>query len=252
MKVTIITAVFNGAATLDKTIQSVISQTYPNIEHIVIDGASTDGSVNIAKSYTGDRCRVISEKDRGLYDALNKGISLAEGEIIGILNADDVYVDANLIEDLATHFASDSDLDCIYGDLNFVAKKKGKEILVSKWIAGELSHQKLKYGWMPPHPTIFFRRSVYKNIGCFDIGFQISSDYDLILRAFAIKDFKSKYIPRLMVNMQLGGLSNRSWKNIATKMIEDYSVMKKNKISPITALFFKNMRKWGQASRLFW
>lgn len=252
MKVTIITAVYNGASTLRNTIECISSQSYPNIEHLIIDGNSTDGSVKIAMSFISQRCKVISEDDRGFYDALNKGINLAEGDIIGILNADDVYADNNLIKTAVDHFVSDGELSCIYGDLQYVAEKKGAQVLVSKWIAGDFSPKKLKYGWMPPHPTLFLRRSVYDKVGVFDLRFHISSDYDFILRCFSSADFKCRYLPQLMVRMQLGGVSNRSWKNILKKMIEDYGVMKKNKLSPISTLFFKNIRKWVQAKRIFY
>jgi glycosyltransferase len=122
---------------------------------------------------------------------------------------------------------------------------------VTKWAAGEFSQQKLKYGWMPPHPTVFLRKSVYENIGGFDLRFRISSDYDLILRAFTSSDFKSKYIPQLMVQMLLGGLSNRSWKNIGIKMVEDYSIMIKNQLPAMPALILKNASKCNQLRRLF-
>jgi glycosyltransferase len=252
MKVTIITAVYNGEETLEDTIQSILSQSYHDIEHIIVDGNSNDRSFKIAMRYKSERCKVISENDKGFYDALNKGIALAGGEVIGILNADDVYVDSNLIKTVAAHFANDAELSCIYGDLQYVAEKKGTQVMVSKWVASDFSPQKLKYGWMPPHPTLFLRRSVYEKVGVFDLRFHISSDYDFILRCFSRADFKCRYLPQSMIRMQLGGLSNRSWKNIAIKMIEDYSVMKKNKLPPITTLFFKNIRKWGQIRRVFW
>ncbi len=251
MKVTIITAVYNSASTLQNTIDSINSQSYSNIEHIIIDGNSTDGSAEIAIRNIGRRCKVISEADRGYYDALNKGISLVEEGVIGILNADDVYADGDVIKKIVANFAVDRDLDCVYGDLNYVAQKNGERVVVSKWISSDFSQQKIKYGWMPPHPTIFLRKSAYKNIGIFDLSFKISSDYDFILRAFASENFKCKYLPQLMVLMQLGGLSNRSWINIFIKMIEDYKVMKKNQLPPFIALFIKNACKLNQLKRFF-
>lgn len=127
MKVTIITAVYNGASTLQNAIECICSQSYPNIEHIIIDGNSSDGSAKIAMNYVSQGCKIICEADRGYYDALNKGIDLAEGDIIGILNADDLYVDNNLIETLVTYFVNDAELSCIYGDLQFVAKKRASK-----------------------------------------------------------------------------------------------------------------------------
>lgn len=252
MKVTIITAVYNGASTLQNAIECIQTQCYLNIEHLIIDGNSTDESEKIARKFASQRCKVISEDDCGYYDALNKGVNLAEGDVIGILNADDVYIDSNLIKTVANHFANDIELECIYGDLQYVMKKKGAQVLVSKWVAGDFSPRKLKYGWMPPHPTMFLRKSVYKKVGDYDLNFHISSDYDFVLRYFSTANLKYRYLPQFMVQMQLGGVSNRSWKNIALKMIEDCSVMKKNKLSPIVTLFFKNIRKCNQAKRFFW
>lgn len=251
MRVTIITAVYNSASTLQATIECVRSQGYPDIEHIIIDGNSSDGSKKIAMSYINRNCRVISEEDRGYYDALNKGINLAEGDIIGILNADDVYPDKNLIKTIVNHFVDDAELDCVYGDLHYVDYKKGKQFVVTKWVGGNFSQRKIKYGWMPPHPTVFLRRSVYETIGDFDLRFRISSDYDYILRAFTAKNFKCKYMPNIMVHMLVGGLSNRSWRNIAIKMIEDYQIMKKNQLSPMVTLFLKNAFKLNQLRRFF-
>lgn len=251
MKVSIITAVYNSVSTLQNTIESIHSQSYSNIEHIIIDGNSSDGSAEIAIKNISERCKVIRENDDGYYHALNKGLVLADGEIIGILNADDVYIDSNLIEILSTHFANDENLDCIYGDLDFFCQKNGKQVFATKWIAGNFSNRKIKYGWMPPHPAVFLRRSVYKSIGEFDLRFSISSDYDLMLRAFANPSFKSKYISKSFVRMQLGGLSNKSWKNIINKMTEDYAVMKKNQMPATVALLFKNLSKLNQIRRLF-
>jgi len=249
MKVTIITTVFNGETTLEKTIQSVLSQNYSELEYLVIDGASTDHSFSIAKKYSGVNCSVISEPDRGFYDALNKGIALASGDVIGILNADDVYVNKEVITDVMSAFVHDPQLDCVYGDLNYVRVVGDQQTIVRRWISSEFTPKKLYLGWMPPHPTLFLRKQVYERVGIFDLHYKISGDYDFILRSFKNKSFKAKYINKLMVNMQLGGLSNRSYKNIIFKMIEDYKILGKNQFPRIITLALKNISKLDQFIR---
>ena len=250
MKVTIITAVFNGAKTLEKTIQSVTSQDYPDIEYIVLDGESTDNSFAIAKRCLGEKGRVISEQDRGFYDALNKGIAMASGDIIGFLNADDTYAADDVIAHVVNAFRHDPKLDCIYGDLNYVSDTGNESIIVRKWISNQFSPGKLYFGWMPPHPTVYLRKDVYEKVGDFDLDYKISGDYDFILRSFKQKDFQARYIPKLMINMQLGGISNRSLKNIFIKMAEDYRVIRKNKLLGIVTLGLKNISKTKQLNKL--
>ena len=250
MKVTIITAVFNGAQTLEKTIQSVLTQSYSNIQYIIADGNSVDNSVGIAKANADERCLIFSEDDLGLYDALNKSILIATGDIIGILNADDRYVDKDVISDVVNAFGNDVELDCLYGNLNYIRISGSKEKVVRRWISSHFSSQKLYLGWMPPHPTVFLRRHIYSKVGNFDLNYQISGDYDFLLRSFNSDNFKSKYLPRLMVNMQLGGLSNGSFKNITIKMVEDYRIIKKNKLRGIFTLALKNISKLKQLNGL--
>jgi glycosyltransferase len=246
MKVTIITAVYNNARSLQRTIDSVHNQSYQDIEHIIIDGNSTDGSSEIAMKNISQKCRVISENDLGYYDALNKGIGLAEGCVIGILNADDLFSTQDVISNVVSNFVKNMDLDCVYGDLNYVSRKGGRQIIIRKWISGDFTEKKLKYGWMPPHPTIFMKKKSYEKVGGFSLRFRISSDYEFILRAFKTKGFKSKYVPLLMVDMQIGGASNGSLKNILIKMMEDFVIMKDNQMPAMTALFFKNALKLRQ------
>ena len=250
MKVTIITAVLNSAKTLEKTIKSVLAQHYQNIEYIIIDGASTDGSAEIAKFYAGIGCRVVSEKDCGFYDGLNKGIELATGEIIGILNADDIYATQDVIADVVNEFKHDDRLDCVYGDLNYIQLKGDQQVIFRRWVSGPFKCPKLYFGWMPPHPTVFLKKHIYEKVGGFDSRFKISADYDFILRSFKNKDFRTKYMSKLMVNMQIGGVSNRSLKNIYIKMLEDYRVIKQNGLPGITTLGFKNILKIQQIEKL--
>jgi glycosyltransferase len=250
MKVTIITAVFNGATTLENTIKSILSQSHQNIEYIVVDGASTDRSVEIANRFKGERCSVISEKDQGFYDALNKGIAMATGEVVGFLNADDTYATDDVIAEVTDVFLSNSQLDCVYGDLNYVRGSGGSPTIVRRWVSSQFRHQKLYFGWMPPHPTVFLRRRVYEKVGGFDVSYKISGDYDFILRSFGQQDFRAKYIPKLMVNMQLGGISNRSLKNILIKMAEDYRSIKQNQLLGVTTLVLKNVLKIKQLNKL--
>jgi len=250
MRITIITAVFNAATTLENTIKSVLTQRHQGIEYIVVDGASTDGSAEIANRYKGERCRVISEKDQGFYDALNRGIAMATGEVVGFLNADDIYATDDVIAEVANEFASNPQLDCVYGDLNYVRASENGPIVVRRWVSSQFRPVKLYFGWMPPHPTVFLRKRVYEKVGIFDISYKISGDYDLILRCFGQQDFRAKYIPKLMINMQLGGISNGSLKNILIKMAEDYRTIKKNKLLGVATLALKNILKIKQLNKL--
>jgi len=250
MRVTIITAVFNDATTLENTIKSVLNQSYQNIEYIVVDGASTDGSAEIANRFKGEKCRVITEKDQGFYDALNKGIAMATGAVVGILNADDIYATDDVIAEVANVLVSNPQLDCVYGDLNYVRASGNETKIVTRWVSSQFRPVKLYFGWMPPHPTLFLRKRVYEKVGRFDISYKISGDYDFILRCFGQQAFQAKYIPKLMINMQLGGISNQSLKNILIKMGEDYRAIKQSKLLGVATLGLKNIQKIKQLYKL--
>ncbi len=241
MKLSIITAVYNNKNTIKDAIDSVLSQTYENIEYIVVDGGSSDGTVDILQSYGDKISKLISEPDKGIYDALNKGIESASGDVIGFLHSDDVYSNSSLLSKVAYLFGEH---DGVYGDLVYTPKDDTEKIF-RHWRAGEFHANKLAWGWMPPHPTLFLKREVYKKHGGFDLDFKIAADYDFMLRVLHT-GIKTGYIPEVLYKMRLGGKSNKSLKNIIQKSREDYIAIQKNGVGGMGTLAAKNLRKIGQ------
>ena len=244
MTITIITVSYNNADTIESTMQSVLSQTCPNIEYIVVDGGSTDGTVDIIRKYESAISKWVSEPDGGIYDALNKGIAMATGDVIGFLHADDMFYDFFVIAELMDIFQK-KHCHAVYGDLVYVVRNDSQNI-VRFWKSCPFEPKLLKQGWMPPHPALFIRRSVYEKYGGFNTGLHISADYDLILRFFSRPDFVSEYLPHVIVRMRTGGVSNRSIGNILHKSREDYQAMKKNKTGGFMTLMRKNLSKLSQ------
>ncbi len=244
MKFTIITATYNNQNTIADTVNSVVSQTYINIEHIIIDGKSSDNTISVIKKKSNRIAKIISEKDNGIYDALNKGINEATGDIIVFLHADDIFGDKTIIEKASKLFMK-TKADGIYGDLQYVSKEDTNKI-IRHWKAGTYSFSKLKNGWMPPHPTFFVKKEIYDKYGLFDTNFSIAADYDIILRFLGKYKISTAYLPEVMIKMRIGGKSNKNIKNIALKMKEDIKALKKNKIGGIHTLFLKNVIKIPQ------
>ena len=246
IKVSIITVVRNGEKTIKDTIESVLSQTYSDIEYILIDGCSTDKTVEIINGYEKQISKFISEPDEGIYDGLNKGVSLATGDVIAFLHSDDVYANETVISDIVNCF--DNNTQGVYGDLVYTDKVDVNKVF-RYWKSCDFSPSLLSKGWMPPHPTLFLRREVYQKYGAFDISFKIAGDYDFMLRI--LKDnIAVKYLPQVIYKMRLGGESNRSIKNILDKSKEDLRAMRNNKINnPFFALFYKNASKIMQLVR---
>ncbi len=244
MIVSIITASFNNFDTIEATMQSVLSQTYPNIEYIVVDGGSTDGTVDIIRKYGSAVSKWVSESDEGIYDALNKGIEMATGDIIGFLHADDILHDYFIIAAIANVFQN-KQCHAVYGDLVYVARNDMQNI-IRFWKSCKFTPKLLKQGWMPPHPTLFIRKEVYELHGKFNTDLQIAADYDIVLRFFSLSDFKSEYLPHIFVRMRMGGISNRSIGNILRKSQEDYKAMKNNSIGGFKSLIWKNLSKLSQ------
>lgn len=244
VKISVITAVFNARDSVEDAIKSVLRQTYDNFELIVIDGASTDGSKEVIENFRDSLGVFISEPDDGIYDALNKGIKFASGDVIGFLHADDVFENDDILSKVAINFM-DSEIDAVYGDLVYISKKKPANIL-RYWKSGAYSEGMLKQGWMPPHPTFYCRRSAYTQMGMFDVSFDIAADYDCMLRFFTSKNFRCAYIPEVLVRMSVGGTSNRSISNIIRKSVEDYRALSWNNVGGISVLVAKNLRKLPQ------
>ncbi len=241
MKVSIITVCFNSAATIANTIKSIQSQNFLNIEHIIIDGVSSDNTIEVIKA-CGHTGPLISEKDSGLYDAMNKGIKLATGNIIGILNSDDSYTDPKVINDVVEEFKKEY-CDAVYADLNYIDPNSDEKI-VRKWKSGRYKYSKFKYGWMPPHPTVFVKKEIYDMYGSFNTKLNSAADYELILRFLYKNKIKVHYLPRVLVNMRSGGLSNRNLKHRLKAHMEDYRAWEFNGINPSWyTLMLKPVRK---------
>jgi glycosyltransferase len=211
MKFSIITPSYNSAATIADTIASVARQTYQNREHIIIDGLSIDRTLAVVAEWQARwPLRLIAEPDAGLYDAMNKGIRLATGDIVGILNSDDFYYNDEVLAKVAAVFANQPDIAAVYGDLVYVSPRDTRR-LVRYWRSGKYRPEKINWGWTIPHPALFVRRSVYEDSGkIFDLSFSLAADYELILRLLKIKKIRVAYLPAVLVKMRVGGASNRS------------------------------------------
>jgi len=241
LKISIITAVYNAKDTIADAIESVLLQSYGEIEYIIIDGGSNDGTIDIIKSYGDKIHKFVSKKDNGIYDALNKGIALASGDVIGFLHSDDVYNDTRTIERIAREFSKAQNIDGVYGDLLYVQKHNTNNI-VRYWKSKLFSPSLLKAGWMPPHPTLFLKKEVYDKYKSFDLSFKIASDYDFMLRVLS-GGANVVYIDDILYKMRVGGESNKSVQNIWLKTKEDYKALKKNNIGGVGSLVLKNLSK---------
>lgn len=242
--ISVITATFNRSDVLSDCLESVRSQTYPSIQHVIIDGDSVDGTKELVKKYARDTLKFISEKDYGIYDALNKGIKLSCGDVIGFLHSDDVFFDSQTVQNVAKAF-SNKDVSVVYGDLEYVAKNDLGRV-IRRWNAGRFVKSSLRHGWMPPHPTLFVRREIYETVGCFDPSFRISGDYHSILKIFSQADIGIAYLPIVMTKMRIGGASNRSLINLLQKMREDKRALEITRSGGLGTVLMKNIRKMPQ------
>jgi glycosyltransferase len=242
--VSLITACFNSESTISTTLESVLSQTYPKIEYLIIDGGSTDQTLSRIDPYRGRISKVLSERDRGIYDALNKGIALSSGEIIGFLHSDDRFAHPRVIERMVETLLREG-TDGIYSDLEYVRSTT----VLRHWKSELFRPELLARGWMPPHPTLHLKRSVYDKVGLFDIRYSIAADYDFILSAFSTSDLRWSYLPEVTVQMETGGASNGGLKQIIRKSREDYAILSRHGINPLPALFMKNFSKIPQFFR---
>ncbi|MDX1760559.1 MAG: glycosyltransferase family 2 protein [Christiangramia sp.] len=245
MKVSIITATYNSASNISTAINSLNTQSSFDIEWVVIDGASKDDTVKIINDTFSGNLKMTSENDKGIYDALNKGIKKATGDIIGFLHSDDLLASGDIVKEVADIFQH-NDVDGVYGDLQYVAKEDTSKI-IRYWKSQNFTPSLLLRGWMPAHPTLFLKRDVYKKHGLFNLDYNIAADYDLMLRIFRDNSLKFYYLPKVITKMRVGGASNRSLKNIKSKSLEDYKALKANGIKyPIKVLAYKNLSKLNQ------
>ena len=244
MKISVITAVYNSEDTVAEAMNSVAKQNHHDVEHIVIEGCSKDGSLGVIHREQNDRVVLVSEPDRGIYDALNKGIAKASGEVIGLVHSDDYLADANILGRVAKVFA-DPDIEAAYGDLDYVSNDDASRV-IRHWSPGPYHPSRLKRGWMPPHPTLYLRRSVFDRVGVYDDTYGIAADYDFILRYFSQTTKAPVYIPHVLVKMRVGGVSNQNLARIWQKTTEDYRALKHNRVGGLGTLAAKNISKLPQ------
>ncbi len=236
-KISIITVCLNSERCIHTAIESVLNQTYSNIEYIIIDGNSYDNTLNIIKQYESlfdGRMKYLSEPDSGLYDAMNKGIHMATGDIIGILNSDDLYCDPYVIEKVMNLFDEHSSLDAVYADLYYVSQNDTSHI-VRKWETGV--QKPFKSGWHPGHTTLFLKKKVYNNYGLYNLDFKLVADFELMLRFFDKYKIKASYLPEYLVRMRLGGLTNKKYINIYKQNIECIKAFTHNNL-PVNKLLY--------------
>lgn len=229
-KVTIITVCYNSAKTIEDTIQSVLSQDYKNIEYIIIDGLSTDNTLEIVNQYKTKITTIISEKDAGLYDAINKGISLATGDIIANLNSDDFYIDNHVITDVVNKFEAEQ-TDVLYTDLYYVDAENTNTVK-RYWKSGNYTKGAFYKGWMPPHPTFFVKIAIYEQYGVFNLNLHSAADYEIMLRFIHKYECSISYINRVTVRMRVGGVSNASFANRIRANREDKKAWSINGLTP--------------------
>lgn len=237
MKVSIITVCFNSAQFLRDTILSVLGQTYSNIEYVLVDGNSKDNTIEIIKEYEPlfeGRLKWISEPDKGLYDAMNKGIHMATGEIIALINSDDLFCDSQAIEKVVKVFRSKSFLDGVYADLYYVDQNDTNNI-IRHWITGK--QKSFKKGWHPAHPTLYLRKNLYERYGYFDLEFNLAADFEIMLRFIERYNIQLEYLPDFLVKMRLGGTTNKSFKNIYLQNIECVKAFRHNGLSVNPVLY---------------
>jgi len=211
MKVTVITVAFNASHTIADTLDSVAAQLHPDIEHVVVDGASTDGTLEVIKRHGQRVSRLVSEPDSGIYDAMNKGLRLGTGDIIGFLNADDVYADPGVLSRVAAAMEHDR-LDALFGDAEFVSPERPDKPL-RRYRSDRFRPDRIAWGWMPAHPTLFLRRAVFERFGLFRSDYRIAGDFELVARVFHGDTLKYRHLPEVMVRMRTGGVSTGGWRN---------------------------------------
>ncbi len=241
MKISVVTASYNSQATIGFTVESFLAQQHPEKEMLVIDGASSDATVKIVESFGSDAIRVFSEKDRGVYDAMNKGFRLYQGDAVGFLNSDDTFHDRNVLSDIA---AAMQDSDIVYGDLNMVTDHRTKTVTRS-WRGGLFKPYSFQLGWMPPHPTFYMRREVAQKVGDYDLSYITTADYDYMMRALALNNFRVRYIPRVLADFQIGGISTKGWGVVYRASLECLRARREHLNAPFIdpAFFLRFLRR---------
>lgn len=245
MKISIITVSYNSEATIETTFQSVANQTYDNIEYIVVDGNSKDATHSIIKKYKDVVTKWVSERDDGLYDAMNKGIKMATGDVIGLINSDDLFCDNKAIEKVMKVFESNPTIDSVYADLFYVSQDNTDNI-VRRWVTGE--QRKFKYGWHPAHPTLYIKKEVYNKYGLFDLDYKLAADFEIMLRFLEKYKISTFYLKEALVKMRLGGATNQSVENIYKQNVECIKSFRMNgiNVNPVLYPFYRIVPKFFQ------
>ncbi|MDR9395513.1 MAG: glycosyltransferase family 2 protein [Roseovarius sp.] len=242
--ISVITAVFNRAETLPAALESLHGQTHASVQHVVQDGGSTDGTLEVLKATSVEDIALESAPDGGVYDAINRGIARASGDVVGLLHSDDFLADGHVLTSVADALA-DPSIDGVYGDIDYVAAEDTSRV-IRRWRTGGYTSEKLRRGWMPPHPTLYLRREVFDRWGTYDTDFRIAADYEAMLRWLVRGQIRLTYIPRVLVKMRVGGESNRSLGRMLRKSREDYRAMRRHGVGGIGTLAAKNFSKLGQ------
>jgi len=246
MRISVIMVTLNSAQHVETAIKSYVGQVYEDKELIVVDGRSYDGTMEILGRYSEYVDHIICEKDEGIYDAINKGLRLASGDVIGTLHSDDFYPDNVVLKKIAQEFQETHDLTVAYGDLQYV-DKRALDNVKRYWVASLPGN--INFGWMPPHPAMFIKSTWLEQYGGYDPSFKISADYRMCLDLFSEKDLKYSYVPSVLMKMRVGGVSNGSYKSFQKKYLEDMRALQshKNKVfSPFLTLIIKRLRKLRQ------
>jgi len=236
-KISVITVSYNSAKTIADTLNSVAAQTYSNVEYIVVDGASTDETLDLVRQHRNLNMRLISEPDKGIYDAMNKGLEQATGEVVGFLNSDDFYADAAVLEKIANAF-QDPAVDACYADLVYVTKENSR--VVRYWKSKPFTKGDFAKGWCPAHPTFYVRKSVIERLGLFDLSYKMGADVEFMMRYLECEQIRSIYIPHVFVCMRLGGASNINWKNIVLQNKSIFAALRRNGVPFSRMLFVAN------------
>ena len=236
MKISIITVAYNSAGTIADTMDSVAKQTYSDLEHLVIDGLSTDDTVRVVDAHRHPNLMLSSEPDKGIYDAMNKGLNRATGEVIGFLNADDFYADAQALARVAKSFEDDPRVEACFGDLLYVSEDNHK--VVRYWKSRPYEKGSFARAWCPAHPTFYIRRSALERLGTFDLTYRLAADTEFMMRYLERGSVWSVYIPHVQVRMRVGGATNQSWRNIVRQNREIFRALEKNNIPYSIGSFF--------------
>ncbi len=246
MKITLVTVCYNSEKTINNTIKSIILQNFTDFEYIIIDGNSNDNTLNIIKNaLSGFKHKLISEPDNGIYDAMNKGINMASGDIIGFLNSDDIYINNNVLTEISNAFKNEN-IDALYADLYYVNRDNTDKI-IRKWSTGKYIYGSFRKGWHPAHPTFFVKKEIYQKYGGFNLKFKLAADFELMLRFLEKHKISHTYLPKPIIKMRLGGATSKNLKNILHQNRECILAFKENNFSPpILYPFLRLLPKLGQ------